>query len=84
MKLKTVKDLRSIADDETELIVPQDELKQAAIEWVKELDSELVTISNGLAITEEGYEYYDIKKANKSALILWIKHFFNIIEGDLK
>lgn len=59
-------------------------LKQEAIKWIKELDCELLTISNSLATTEEGYESYNIKQSNKSALILWIRHFFNLTDEDLK
>ena len=59
-------------------------LRQEAIKWVKELDSELLTISNGKAPTEEGHESYNVKQSNKSALILWIKHFFNLTKEELK
>ena len=82
-ELKTLKELEYSEDGIVNLVIIA-ELRVEVIKWVKELDSEKLTISNGLVPTEEGYESYDIKNINKSALILWIKHFFNITKEDLK
>jgi len=61
-----------------------EDLRDEAKKWIKELKCETVIISNGLASTEEGFESYLIQQVNKSALILWIKYFFNISSLDLE
>jgi len=62
------------------------DLKQEAIKWIKEMNSCDIPliISNGIPSTAEGSESYMVKNTNKSALILWIKHFFNITDEELK
>jgi len=59
-------------------------LKQEAIKWIKELDNDNLTVSNDIPSTAEGHEQYHIESTNKSALILWIKYFFNLTKEELK
>ena len=85
MELKTLND---IFEEEGKIQCCRDckidIVKLEAIKHIKELDCDNLTISNGLVSTEEGFENYNIKQTNKSALILWIKYFFNITKEDLK
>ena len=82
--LKTLKDLKFINNPNPICKSIKSELKQEAIKHIKELDCDNITIGNGLVSTEDGFENYNIKQTNKSALILWIKYFFNITKDDLK
>jgi len=80
MKLKTLKDIfehkdYSKADDwgigaKSALF----ELKQEAIRWIKEFNK------SQLEVIDEFYTSYQ----SIDAIVLWIKHFFNITEKDLK
>jgi len=73
-------------DGEDNQAVSKTELKEEAIKWIKEMNSCDIPliISNGIPSTAEGSESYMVKNTNKSALILWIKHFFNITDEELK
>ena len=88
-----MKTLKDITETEWDIEVTPEEyfaliknLKQEAIKWIKEMNSCDIPliISNGIPSTAEGSESYMVKNTNKSALILWIKHFFNITDEELK
>jgi hypothetical protein len=57
------------------------ELRQSAIEWIKELESPYLVITNGLAPTDAFFKKFELD--DTSALIFWIKHFFNISSEEL-
>jgi len=73
MILKTLKDLRSYADTEAEIVVSQEELKQEANKWIKDLEE----------FSELHPHLEDTVEDNK-AIVYWIKDFFNITDEDLK
>jgi hypothetical protein len=64
--MKTLKDI-PLNQEEWE---NYEELKQAAIEWIKEID--------------DGKYEVDDPYCCKPTLINWIKHFFNLTEDELK
>ena len=69
-KLKTLKDLLKDYRWDYDTFSA---LKQEAIKWVKELNSQYVKIPSGCSFND-----------SLSAKIDWIKHFFNITKEDLK
>ena len=76
MKLKTLKDLKFKNSFATERdMVNVGELKAEAVKWVKFQESKLIKDKEGnlLGNTSENY-----------GVIIFIKHFFNITEEDLK
>lgn len=75
--MKTLKDLEGW--DEHHGAVSRLDLKQAAIEWIKELESGDTLLSNGFPITDSRFEEYK----DMSSIIFWIKSFFNIGKEDL-
>ena len=94
-KMKTLNDIELIAhqhylkhkrkntpleDWDNAQTVLSEQLKQAAIEWIKELESPTTVVTNGLPITDSKSKTYILH----GETILWIKHFFNITEKDLK
>ena len=91
-KLKTLKDLDwwKVPDINKELSVECYRLKQEAIKWIKELEKEIKLFeTNPEYHNEIMKEYYRSGQFNSiliknSEQILWIKHFFNITEEDLK
>ena len=89
-ELKTLKDLpihTAIKLDDSQLLsnVNCGDLKQESIKWIKTIETESITLSNGLPETVQGSEkYYLVKPQDKKMLIFWIKLFFNITEEDLK
>ncbi|KKN27756.1 hypothetical protein LCGC14_0861060 [marine sediment metagenome] len=82
MKLKTLKDL--IYEGEGDELTSQfiKELKQEAIKWVKDIDLQLKEFEHmqGQVVKNEFVD----KVQGLIATREWIKHFFNIIEEDLK
>lgn len=72
--MKTLKDIIKI-DNLNKLIISEN-LTQAAIEWVKELDKQIVF--------SEHKDFYDFENENFEQVIGFIKHFFNLTEDDLK
>ena len=83
-KLKTLKDLRfdfeygdqgSLILNETGTDVMAEDLRQEAIKWCK----------YNLKMSETYYLKGEIENVVRTmAVDSWIKHFFNITEGDLK
>lgn len=87
-KLKTLKDLGTFGDfaicgcgEEVTLEgVPRDELKQEAIKWFKLKGDEILKLRRGeLAYKESKTQSI----ASRIGQRKFIKHFFNITEGDL-
>lgn len=82
MKLKTLKEVVRDSWEDNGGIIPED-LKQEAINWIKELKSKLNK-------NEGYYSYEGINLRNDehfsdiSGVEIWVKHFFNITEEDLK
>ena len=73
MKLKTLKDMGkpvTYTDSTTTWEIIQDNLRQEAIKWVKDMQQ-----NPGSHTVYEKTPYETIE---------WIKHFFNLTEEDLK
>jgi len=92
-KLKTLKDMVGIQKTDTlEVIrgklpyaVTSYELRQEAIKWIKLMQTDMgIRIKNQFVPTDTRGEDYWLNKEKSKELILWIKHFFNITEKDLK
>lgn len=77
-QLKTLKDINKANFDEcpqcglpiapSTTFIPESELKEQAIKWIKELQT-------------KSYQDY----ANETdCVVTWIKHFFNISDGEIK
>lgn len=64
------KKLLEYENEDIPLCLDYKELKQAAIEWIKEID--------------DGKYEVDDPYCCKPTLINWIKHFFNLTEDELK
>ena len=59
------------------------QIKADAIKWINTInDGGRLTISNGLPETDKNSIM--LNKIDKKGLMLWIKHFFNIDESELK
>jgi hypothetical protein len=91
-QLKTLKDLKDkLANhiiEEREFIpeaefVSVKELKQEAIKWVKELDKDINLFKYSPEAHQKIEEYKEVL-TRTSNQILWIKHFFNLTEEELK
>lgn len=85
MELKTLKDLEKEHEEYSyeDSNVDADELKEEAIKWIKEMvDDTNLTYGYGIFNTETK-QVMDYVCPN-SNIILWIKHFFNITDDDLK
>ena len=82
--LKTLKDIEHKSENAYPFI---DQfkyiLKQEAINWVKELNKDILLFkySPEAHSKKEEYEESLVRTSNQ---ILWIKHFFNLTEEDLK
>jgi len=80
--LKTLKDIdgNGVHGD---LLEYDRRLKQEAINWVKELNKDILLFkySPEAHSKKEEYEESLVRTSNQ---ILWIKHFFNLTEEDLK
>ena len=80
--LKTLKDIdgNGVHGD---LLEYDRRLKQEAINWVKELNKDILLFkySPKAHLKKEEYEESLVRTSNQ---ILWIKHFFNLTEEDLK
>jgi len=74
MKLKTLKDFENKQNDYT---ISRIELKAEAVKWVKELENKKIEINPKLRAGKNW-------NANMDMPIVWIKHFFNLTEEDLK
>jgi len=75
-ELKTLKDIPFITDihlNTASDLIHSNDLRQEAIKWIKELDSEA---------KENRYVKHNYLCLQHT--IDWIKHFFNIKESDLK
>lgn len=86
MKLKTLKDfgiyyLRNDANAE----YLKNLLKQEAIKYIKELEKEYFKeLKNPNGRNKAFYHEQQLRMTYLNAQIIWIKHFFNITEEDLK
>ena len=84
-KTKTLKDIAWIQKYEDGTIIATDtrELRQSAIEDIKELKKgDYLQITNGLPVTDS--RSLTFRDVDKKALILWIMWKFNINPRDLK
>lgn len=87
MKLKTLKDIEwggTITGDGRTLAHHQnifEELRNEAIKWIKVL---LKGNCEYLLPMEDIKGDYVLDIKSKRAIIIWLKHFFNITEKDLK
>jgi len=70
MKLKTLDDLNGETWETPDI----DRIKQEAIKWIKELKDAAF----------EASIYNPVSVAGTHDVIIWIKHFFNITEKELK
>jgi hypothetical protein len=81
-KLKTLKDFKMWGtcgcSGQEGLTIEVWRLKQEAIKWIKEFNTEFG--NKGNHITPEDIHIMN----NKCATILWIKNFFNITEEELE
>ena len=82
VKVKTLEDFRDYPKP-SDFEVSAGELKQEAIKWIKELrDYKFYCVVCEKFECDCGSS--DCFKPKKENIESWIKHFFNIIEGDLK
>jgi len=85
-ELKTLKDLPCYHEADC---AERTDLKQEAIKWIRELDKDYKEIRTNPKAYRD-YEQYRIDHGIPSHVskaldqILWIKHFFNITEDELK
>ena len=88
--MKTLKDLDSHEEQGDnrfagDVVVNIDDLRQSAIEWIKELKK--VDIKGILVIGNFEFDEprLDLNKNTEriKSIVIWIKHFFNITEDDL-
>jgi len=91
MKLKTLKDINFVAglmeNKKVNLFIENFEHKvsrQEAIKWVKQLqEEELEKVEVFMRDTGKKAEEYFMDDSDSSRII-WIKHFFNITEEEIK
>ena len=96
MELKTLKDLNLfISGNKTEKTLGnrsiKGELKQTAIQWIKEIDGKQYTDFNFTLVPGRIYNVPELDTDHwadgyvmSQGIIHWIKYFFNITEEDLK
>jgi hypothetical protein len=82
-QLKTLEDLdnRMYRSKSCQLLMKR--LKQEAIKWVKELDKDINLFKYSPEAHQKIEEYKEVL-TRTSNQILWIKHFFNLTEEELK
>lgn len=75
MKLETLKDVRWIQKnvDDTVIAIDIQDLREKAIKWIKAFREGKITNSSKMRL-----------RNTELVIVDWIKHFFNITEGDLK
>ena len=85
-ELKTLKDLRSYADPETEDIVPREDLKQEAIKWIKVIDLmiEGTIITDGRMNDDQFRFIMEQKQKYGAGMKIALISFFNITDEELE
>lgn len=80
-KLKTLKDLEEEYGEWVgKAWFPKDALKEEAIKWIKHIE----VMKKPQSRTGEPFNTSKWKREEFKTQILWIKHFFNLTEEDLK
>ena len=91
--MKTLKDLKEYiaeyesVDEVVEGLIKKEELRQAAIEWIKAMEKfmEENDTFHGCTFKDGNLELYEeCENSDISGTVMWVKHFFNITEEDLK
>jgi hypothetical protein len=83
-QLRTLKDLRmEKVENKNDYMTSEFVLKQEAIKWVKELDKDINLFKYSPEAHQKIEEYKEVL-TRTSNQILWIKHFFNLTEEELK
>jgi len=84
MKLKTLKDIKPYMHGTmlAEFDLIKDKLRQEAIKWIREL--ERITKEKDEIEMDWYYHFLNRQPPNYEQVIMFIQHFFNLKEGNLK
>jgi len=84
MKLETLKDIKPYMHGTmlAEFDLVKDKLRQEAIKWIKELER-IVKEKDEIEM-DWHHHFLDWKNQNFEQVIMFIQHFFNLKEEDLK
>jgi len=96
MKLKTLKDIEFKVDNSEIDVMDgvkswevldesiKEQIKQEAIKWIKEINTDHFVIKNDIPSTAVGHFNKLLTKSDKALLTMLFRMFFNINDGDLK
>lgn len=84
MKLKTLKDLEFVDDDEHRYYVAGIELRQEAIKWIKHISKDCFKRMPEVKFIKGHLDVSEVTKAlvrqETDIVAMWIKYFFNLEE----